>query len=121
MIDQSPKAHEFLDKHILANANLLIKQLLTINDFEQDWYQELFCKYEEPESSLENDYCSEDPQLIEPYEFYIVSDYFAYKLKEHNELLTNQYGFWIWGRTTTGQSIILDYVFQRIWENFNQS
>jgi|SaaInl74LU_5_DNA_1037368.scaffolds.fasta_scaffold01552_7 hypothetical protein len=139
--DQSPEAHNFLEKHVYVNANPLIQYLLesTKEPFGEEWYEELFCHYDtssnsEPElyhetqlyedynPSLEGDYCPEDfePELREPYEFYIVSNYFAEQLKAHNALLTNQFGFWIWGRETTGQSIILDYIFQKIWQQFKE-
>lgn len=139
--DQSPEAHNFLEKHVYVNANPLIQYLLesTKEPFGEEWHEELFCHYNtssyvEPElyhetqlykdynPSLEDDYCPEDfePELREPYEFYIVSNYFAEQLKAHNALLTNQFGFWIWGRETTGQSIILDYIFQKIWQQFKE-
>lgn len=141
MTDQSVEAHNFLEKHVYVNANPLIQYLFESNkeSFGEEWHEELFCHYEtssnsEPElyhetqlyedynPSLEDDYCPEDfePELREPYEFYIISNYFAEQLKAHNALLTNQFGFWIWGRETTGQSIILDYIFQKIWQQFKE-
>jgi hypothetical protein len=137
MTDQSPEAHVFLQKHVYANANQLIQYLLENSDktFGEEWHEELFCHYhtstEEPESYHQtelysdpgNDYCPDEdsePELREPFEFWIVSNDFAYYLQQENALLTNHFGFWIWGRETTGQSIILDYIFQKIWQQFKE-
>ena len=50
----------------------------------------------------------------EPLEWWAVSEWFANKLREHGEcILDNDYGTW-WGRTTSGQSVVLDGVIQRI-------
>jgi hypothetical protein len=144
--DQSPEAYEFLNKHVHARANGLIQDLLDKNQrnfqlSEEQWYQDLFNQFQESEESIysnppeiyhetplyedydpsiEADYCPEDydPELREPYEFWIVSDFLANKLKDNSALLTNQWGFWIWGRETTGQSILIDYIFQKIWDDF---
>lgn len=126
--DQSPQANAFLDKHIHARANGLIQDLLESNQrnfdlIEKEWYQDLFGQFQDNESfhsTLELDYCPQDyePELREPYEFWIVSDFFAQKLKTQNALLTQHWGFWIWGRETTGQSILIDYIFQKIWDDF---
>jgi hypothetical protein len=129
--DQSKEAHLFLDKHIHARANSLISELLEKGQKDWDlidspWYEDLFCQYEENSNTCESDphgdiedYCPEepDPQIRDPYEFWIVSDYFASKLKAQDQLLTDHWGFWIWGRETTNQSILLDYVFQKIWQS----
>lgn len=129
MTDQSPEAHAFLQKHVYANANQLIQYLLENNDksFGEEWHEELFCHYYTSTENLDldsgNDYCpNEDPEpeLREPFEFWIVSDDFAHYLQQENALLTNHFGFWIWGRETTGQSIILDYIFQKVWQQFKE-
>jgi|11BtaG_2_1085332.scaffolds.fasta_scaffold00001_7 hypothetical protein len=131
--DQSAEAQNFLEKHVHARANLLIKELLEKGQRDwdltsQQWYEDLFCQYEEDfdiwkvdEDYEGTNYCppEPDPKVREPFEFWIVSDYFANKLKDNGHLVTNHWGFWIWGRETTGQSILIDYVFQKIWESYN--
>lgn len=129
--DQSQAAQDFLAKHIHVRANLLINELL--EKYQRDWsltespwYEQLFCQYEEQDIWEEDpdwigtNYCPPEPEpdLREPYEFWIVSDFFAQKLKQNDQLLTNHWGFWIWGRETTGQSILIDYVFQKIWDDY---
>ena len=125
--DQSPPAQEFLQNNILTNCSALINDLLAKNqrnwDLESDtWFQDLFLQ-EDFQSREEYILSGLPDHFIEPdffreaLEFYIVSDYFAARLKERDALLTNHWNFWIWGRETTGQSIILDYIFQDIWQS----
>lgn len=132
--DQSQAAQAFLNQHVHVRANLLIQELLEKsqkdwNLTEHPWYQDLFSQYEEPDIWDEDpdwigtNYCppEPEPEFREPYEFWIVSDFLAQKLKEHDQLLTNHWGFWIWGRETTGQSILIDWVFQKIWDDYKNS
>lgn len=115
MIDTSFEAQPFLQKHVYANCNDLIQHLLKgAEGLNAEWANDLFRQHEEFDSS---DYCPDpDPEFRKPVEFYIVSPEFANHLKNHNELLTNPFGFYIWGREITDQSILLDYVFQQFLE-----
>ena len=52
-----------------------------------------------------------DPYTNEAYEHWIVSDWLAGKLEAAGEMVARDiYGLTIWGRRTTGQSILLDAV-----------
>lgn len=128
--DQSIEAHDFLQEHVKVNANILIQDLLdkasrSWDSSQYPWYEDLFFQYHDQdiiqdENTYQNpDYYppEPDPELREPYEFWIVSKYFGEMLQERNELITNYWGFYLWGRETTGQSIILDSIFQDIWKN----
>ena len=129
--DQSKEAQDFLAKHIHARANILIDDILNNLDVNWNitdcvWYEDLFLQprnqnEEEYLSNLDHSSSEEEAEYREPYEFWIVSDYFASKLKESNELLTDHWGFWIWGRETTGQSILIDYIFQKIYDNYKNA
>lgn len=56
------------------------------------------------------------PSPQEIFEWWLVSDWLADKLKEFEQpVLANDYGTW-WGRTTTGQAIKMDYVIRKIVE-----
>ena len=56
-----------------------------------------------------------EPELVEALEFWIVQDWFGDELKKHGEIVNKDFlGFCIWGRTTSGQAISLDYVVQDI-------
>lgn len=60
--------------------------------------------------TLEEGEDEETPQEI--FEYWFISDWFAERLKEHGEPVIIDYG--VWGRTTTGQSWILDGVCRAI-------
>ena len=52
----------------------------------------------------------DDPQTNEAYEHWVVSDWFAARLKERGEMTGELFGLTIWGRCTTGQGIAMDSV-----------
>jgi len=57
---------------------------------------------------------------IEAYEHWIVSDWLADKLEAYGELVTKDFlGLTIWGRTCTGQAILLDWVISKICDDLN--
>ena len=52
---------------------------------------------------------------IEALEYWIVSDWLANKLESYGELVTKDFlGLTIWGRTCSGQAILLDWVISQI-------
>lgn len=53
-----------------------------------------------------------EPQEI--YEYWIVSSWLGEKLREKGEPVLARGGGWIWGRTCTGQAILLDHVISEI-------
>lgn len=66
-----------------------------------------------PELFIRPDY-SEAPDG-EPLEFWIVSDWLAGKLEEHDECVAyDVHGLTIWGRCTSGQAISMDSVIEGI-------
>ena len=61
------------------------------------------------------DYFGIEPHTNEALEHWIVSDWLADKLEERGEMVIRDFkGLTIWGRTTSGQHISLDYVIQKI-------
>ena len=44
------------------------------------------------------------------YEYWIVTPWLGKKLKDKGELVYETWGGWIWGRTCTGQPILLDSI-----------
>jgi len=64
-----------------------------------------------------------DDNRLEPYqrealEHWIVSDYLANRLEDAGEMIVRYFlGLTIWGRTTTGQAIMLDDVICNIYDN----
>lgn len=55
-----------------------------------------------------------DPVQNEVYEHWIVSSWLARKLAEKGEITGDVMGMTLWGRTTTGQSIYMDWVIKQI-------
>jgi hypothetical protein len=55
-----------------------------------------------------------EPHYREVYEHWAVTDWFARKLKEKGETVVELGNLQIWGRTTTGQMISMDWVTQQI-------
>lgn len=67
------------------------------------------------------DLCNEfsiDPYEREIFEHWIVSPWLADKLEAEGERIDKDFaGLCVWGRTTTGQAISMDYVMERIHSN----
>jgi hypothetical protein len=55
-----------------------------------------------------------DPEYDDVYEHWLCTGYFAKELEAHGELVFGFCNMTVWGRTTTGQSIALDYVIRQI-------
>ena len=58
----------------------------------------------------------EEDNYIEVFEWWAVSDYLAKKLLSKGELIIESGLLNIWGRTTTGQSITMDYTIREIYK-----
>lgn len=63
-----------------------------------------------------NDYGLE-PEYLEIYEHWCVTDWFADKLRKRGEVVEDYLGLTIWGRPTTGQAISMDEVVRDITRN----
>lgn len=81
-------------------------------------YRELLRDWIESDTDNARDFCdfqNLDPHTIEIYEHWVVSDYLAARLEERGEVVARDFfGLTVWGRATTGQSILLDGVIQDI-------
>lgn len=55
-----------------------------------------------------------EPELQEIYEYWIVTEGLGEQLRERGEPVLERRGGWIWGRTCTGQAILLDNVISSI-------
>ena len=63
------------------------------------------------------DFCAEhdiDIHYREALEFWAVSEHMGRRLLEHGEAVLELFGLTIWGRTTSGQAILLDRVIEGI-------
>ena len=62
-----------------------------------------------------------DPDSVEAYEHWIVSNWLADKLKARGEMILRDFmGLTIWGRTCTGQAISLDSVICDIYDDLHR-
>ncbi|PHN04335.1 hypothetical protein [Flavilitoribacter nigricans] len=72
--------------------------------------------FDEREAKAEELGYEPDPQEI--YEWYLISEWLFYQLRDLEQpVLKTDYGFF-WGRTATGQAMIMDGTFQKIAEQF---
>ena len=55
-----------------------------------------------------------DPDYVEALEHWVVSDWLANQLKSRGEMVGEIFEFKIWGRTTSGQAILIDSVIEDI-------
>ena len=106
--NQSIKAN-FIQQHVYANVNSLVEYIInksfedTNAPFTYEDIENLFVQSEENE----DDYGQQ-----EVFEWWMVSSYLCEKLKEKGCPIIEYEN--IWGRTTTGQAILLDYVITEI-------
>ncbi len=71
--------------------------------------------YDEEWAEFASSY-SIEPEIVEAYEHWLVSEWFARKLAERGEMVSMDiHGLTVWGRCTTGQAILLDSVVQSIY------
>ena len=86
---------EFLKTHIKVNITNMIHHLKGAP--RGKWYDDLFDQITDPTYDLIGDREEEENWRI-PTEFWVVSDALAEALLRKGELLTNDFGFWVWGR-----------------------
>lgn len=67
-------------------------------------------------SSCKEEFSDPDTQPQEIYEWWIVTDHLCDKLRKQGEAVLEWGNNYYWGRTTTGQSIMLDHVISVICE-----
>lgn len=117
----------FVEREVLANQTMLVVWLLQAGRFDETDIENLY-----PQTVAASATCGECgdehtavdetgtctacrmPQAI--YEWWLVTDWLAQKLKACGEpILTNAYGLW-WGRTCSGQAIYLDSVIEMLYD-----
>ena len=102
----------FVDNHVYANATGMVTELMqTAMD---DWWHLR-------EQIVEPEYDEEMPHVREVFSYYIVSDWLATELSDRGEPIEMDfYGSTIWGRTTYGQAISMDWVIQDIYKDLTE-
>jgi len=138
--DFQTKCSEFVKREVLCCQSSLVEELLSKEIFSYDDIQNIYPTFdeEEIEAGVECPSCTQvvsktdsvtgqcedcfedekEPQEV--FEWWAVSGWLSEKLMEAGEpILENEHGVW-WGRTTTGQAIMIDGVIRglvkRFWE-----
>lgn len=95
---------KLVGREVIHRCNIMIDDLLK-TDLQDQIVEKFYSVYDE-----------ETETYFEPFEFWIVTDWFGEKLKSHGCLVDELFDFTIWARGTTGQAIALDYVVSLIAE-----
>ena len=101
IINQDIK-RKFVDREVIMNGSWLITTILS----------EEIISWED----IENIYDDQTDSYKEVYEWWFVSKMLYEYLREKGEVVCNFDGGFLWGRTSTGQAILLDEVISEICE-----
>ena len=114
-------AGQLVSNHVRSCQSMLVHELMEKEILYPDHYENLFMS-DERIKEYHNVSTDEEVEEIrnngsdinEVYEHWLVSDWLLEKLKEQEEpILETDYETW-WGRTCTGQAILLDYNIQEL-------
>lgn len=126
--DEVAKLDRFsdLDTKDITDTNDLLDYLsyIEVLDTNAELYDDEDCDFQINETAedwkelCEDGFINADDYRRDIYEHWIISDWFAGKLEEHGELvLRDFFGMTVWGRTTSGQAILLDWIISAIAED----
>jgi hypothetical protein len=117
---------QFVRNNIGENQSILVEHLFSKEIFNIDDIVNLYEDFETWKDNQDNSYVDnstmlnlkemyeDSKEMQEIFEWWIVDEWMAEKLEEQGEpILKNDYGIW-WGRTCTGQAILLDHVIKVI-------
>lgn len=96
--DEQDALEEFVGRHVLANQDNLIRNTMDLDDIR-----------------IHTENYKGDVM-----EWWLIDDYLAQKLRHQGETVMENYNCTWWGRTATGQRIILDTVIVNIWNQSRQ-
>lgn len=95
------KKERLVNREVLCNVSYLVGELID----QEKYFEEL------SELIGEED---DEGNTLEVYEYWLVTSWFAEKLKAQGELVAESFNLVIWGRQTTGQAIYADAVIDDI-------
>ena len=109
-VEHERELEAVVNEVILYNVSPLMSEL-SKRDFDNgtDELSELYYTYKNP---YEDD--GGEPEIVEALQHWLVADWFADELKKKGEIVGEYAGLVIWGRTTCGQAISMDYVVQDV-------
>lgn len=109
------KLRTFVNNHVYLCQTYLVEEMLLDIDHVVNLFYTDSELIEMGYSDVE-DARDDGAEIKEIFEWWVVSDWLAKRLEAHGEpLLINDYGTW-WGRTCTGQAILLDFVIEQIYD-----
>ena len=109
------KLRTFVNNHVYLCQTYLVEEILLDIDHVVNLFYTDSELIEMGYSDVE-DARDDGAEIKEIFEWWVVSDWLAKRLEAHGEpLLINNYGTW-WGRTCTGQAILLDFVIEQIYD-----
>lgn len=100
-IDMEDKKERLVNREVLCNVSHLVTELMSQEQYFEE-LSELFGQ-EDDEGNMQ-----------EVYEYWLVTPWFAEKLKAQGELVADFFDVVIWGRQTSGQLIYMDAVIDDI-------
>jgi len=101
-------AQRILEGEVIACQSHLVDALLADGRLDGWNWEEVENLWSEPADE------DDDPEPQEVYEWWIVTRWLADELRDIGEpVLNNDYGYW-WGRTCTGQAVIMDGTLQQV-------
>ena len=100
-IDMEDKKEKLVNREVLCNVSYLVTELMS----QEKYFEELseLIGQEDDEGNMQ-----------EALEFWVVTPWFAEKLKAQGELVAEFFDLVIWGRQTSGQVIYADTVIDDI-------
>lgn len=117
-MEQYQKAKELVRTDILQSVNMLIEAKYPY------WFEDAENLYYTNDELLDMGYDEDELEDVrydnmkEVFEFWLVTDWLASKLREYNEVIIEVDDLVIWGRTCTGQAIYVDGLIQEIAEDY---
>jgi hypothetical protein len=102
---------KIIKNHVYCSVSELMTQLYNGATTNEDFADVMY--------TYTDDYDSDGgkPEYQEALQHWSVSPYLGNKLKQQGEMVSDVYGLTVWGRTTTGQSIYMDYAIQQAFPN----
>lgn len=105
--EKQRKLEKFIEGEVIYCVSFLVSELSKDN------------KYFEELMEISSQYNEETDDYDEALEHWLVSNWFARKLKDQGEMVGEFMNMNIWGRTCSGQAIICDSVIERIYDELH--
>ncbi len=132
--EKQDKVGKFVDREVYLCQSSLVGHLFEKEVFSYDEIENMYLSdeqildyagevnkdsTEEERQDVIQNWRDDGQDMQEVFEWWVVSDWLVEKLKNAGEpILENDYGTW-WGRTCTGQAILLDSIIENIYDNLN--